>query len=388
MLKSRIGYSKDADSFSSGKETALRAMESFNAPKLGIVACSCLYEAQDLLKGIQSITRDLPIIGCTTAGGIIIPDGIISSDQGFSGMMILDDEDLKVSVSGMERGIDPRETGKQIAIEAIKKAGTRQRPSYFCMIASPKEEELYLLGIQDIIGRVPCFGGSCTDDNFDGEGRILCGDQVISDGCAVAFFYSNKKMANEYTGNYRETKNMGVITKVEQNHILTEIDHTLSLQKYGEWISTSPDVLQGKKLLSASIISPLGIKDPQGTITIIRHPIIGNNDNTMNIRNQIVTGTAVICMETTVDELIFSTGETLKKVKQELKTRPGAYLLMHSAGRMQGIGDRLDEVYKNIKKEAGSTPFMMIFTFGEYGYAGYSANMCGDLMLSFTAFAE
>ena len=61
---------------------------------------------------------------------------------------------------------------------------------------------------------------------------------------------------------------------------------------------------------------------------------------------------------------------------------------MHSAGRMQGIGDRLDEVYKNIKKEAGSTPFMMIFTFGEYGYAGYSANMCGDLMLSFTAFAE
>ena len=63
-------------------------------------------------------------------------------------------------------------------------------------------------------------------------------------------------------------------------------------------------------------------------------------------------------------------------------------LLIHCGGRRAGIADRIDEVHKNILKEARGVPFIVPFTFGEYGYDEHSANICGGLMLSFTAFGK
>ena len=52
------------------------------------------------------------------------------------------------------------------------------------------------------------------------------------------------------------------------------------------------------------------------------------------------------------------------------------------------IGDRIEEVYKQIVKETKDVPFIVPFTFGEYGYDEHSSNICGGLMLSFTAIGE
>ena len=113
-----------------------------------------------------------------------------------------------------------------------------------------------------------------------------------------------------------------------------------------------------------------------------------NEDYSMNIGNHLAVNTAVIQMEATVDELIDSTGKTLKEVRKELSEEVGAYLLVHCGGRKLGIGDRIDEVAKQLKKEAKGVPFMTIFTFGEYGSKEHGANTCGGLMLSFTGFGK
>ena len=63
-------------------------------------------------------------------------------------------------------------------------------------------------------------------------------------------------------------------------------------------------------------------------------------------------------------------------------------MLVHSRGRKLGIGDRLEEVYEQIIRETKDVPFIMIFTFWEYGYDEHSANICGGLMLLFTAFEK
>lgn len=388
MLKTKIGYSVDKDSFTSGKETATKAMEGYTNPKAAFLYGSCKYDSKELLKGVKSVTGMLPIIGCTSSGGIIVPDGIITSENGFSGMMLLDDEDIKIVTAGMERGENPRETGKNIAIEAIKKAGSKKRPSYFYMVASPAEEESYLKGIEDVIGRVPFFGGSCADDNVNAEWKIYCDDKTFTDGCAVAFIYTDKKIVTEYTGAYEETNDRGIITKTDGKRTLAEIDGKEALQKYAEWTGTTIDKLQGMDLLSATILSPLGVKDPLGDLTLIRHPMVGNADGTMNIGNNLEEGTSIIRMETTVNGLIESTKTTLERAKRKLDVEASGYFLVHCGGRKLGIGNRLEEVYENLKEVAGDTPFITIFTFGEYGYANHSANSCGGLMLSFTAFGK
>lgn len=117
---------------------------------------------------------------------------------------------------------------------------------------------------------------------------------------------------------------MGLITEVKNNRTLVSIDGVSALRKYAHWTNVSPSTLIGQNLLVASIHKPLGIKDPLGNLTVIRHPMFGNDmgtrttsDDTITMGNKIVEGTAIIQLEASTDELINSTGTTLRDLKRK-----------------------------------------------------------------------
>lgn len=394
MLKSKVGYSINPDSLIAGQETARKATKELSNAKIGFLYTSEKNDIKSLMKGVRD-TTNIPIIGCTSSGAIIVEDGVITSENGFAGMMTLDDKNLTIGVACHEAGKDARAIGRKVAIEAVENAKTTRAPAYFYMVASPKEEEEYLMGIQDVIGRVPMFGGSAADDFVEGNWKVICNDKIISDGVAVAFFYTDNEIVTTFTGAYNETKNVGLITEVKDSRTLVSIDGISALRKYSNWIGISPANLKGKKLLEVSTTKPLGIKDPLGNLTIIRHPMFGNDmgtktttDDTITLGNKIVPNTAIIQLEATVDELIEATGDTLRETRKQLFTEAAAYILIHCGGRKLAIGNRLNEVHAQLVREAKGVPFITAFTFGEYGYDEHSPNICGGLMLSFTAFGK
>lgn len=393
MLKTKVGYSNIADAFEAGAETARKASEGLK-PKAGLLFNSVAYDQKKLMEGIKSVA-DYDIVGCTSSAGLITPDGYMIDENGVAGMMTFDDENLTVACYGMPKKKNARETGRQVALKALEKAGIDYAPDYFFMSAAPGAEEDYIKGIQDVIGRVPCFGGSAADNTVEGKWSLFYNNEIFNDGVVVAFFYTEKEITTEYTGAYNETDNVGIITEVKDNRTLCKIDGVSALKKYAEWIGSTPQELKGSNLLSASITKPLGVKSPLGGLTVIRHPMFGDDMNTktveddvMNIGNNLVEKTAIIQMEATVDELIDSTGKTLKALKKKSPESAG-YLLVHCGGRRLGIGARMTEVYEQLKKEAGDTPFLVVFTFGEYGYTDdEQSNAAGGLMLSFTSFEK
>ena len=394
MLKSKVGYSKNIDCYEMGVETAKMATKDFTNVKLNFLYTSSGCDIKKLVKGIQSEV-EAPIIGCTSSGGIIVPDGFITSKTGYAGMLSLNDTDMVVGVACHEAGHDPRAIGRKVAIQAVEDAKTTRAPAYFYMVASPKEEEDYLMGIQDVIGRVPMFGGSAADDTVANTWKIICNDKVINDGVAVAFFYTDNEINTTFTGGYHPTENMGLITKVKDDRTLVSIDGISALKKYAHWINVTPNALMEHNLLYASITKPLGIKDPLGSLIVIRHPMFGNDmgtrttaDDTITLGNKVVEGTAIIQLEASVDELITSVGDAMRETKKKMYREPAAFVLMHCGGRKFALEDRMDEVYEAISKEAKGVPFITAFTFGEYGYDEHSANICGGLMLSFTAFGK
>ena len=394
MLKTKVGYSTLKDSYAKGKEAAKNANVGMR-PKLGMMYCSCNDDVEEVVSGAISSMKGAPVIGCTSSGMIITNDGIIESEDGFAGLMSFDDKNMNIGVAAHKAGKNAREIGRKVARQAVENAGENYSPNYFYMVASPKEEEDYLMGIQDVIGRVPMFGGSAADDTVEGNWKIFCNDQVFQDGVAVAFFYTDNDIVTSYTGAYRDTENYGLITEVKNDRTLVKIDGVSALKKYADWIGKKPSELKGQNLLVASITKPLGVKDPLGNLTVVRHPMFGDDmgtktttDDVINLGNKVVEKTAIVQLEATVDELIKSTKTTLKDVKSQLSTEPAGYFLVHCGGRKLGIGDRIDEVYKNLVEEARGVPFITVFTFGEYGYDEHSANICGGLMLSFTAFGE
>ena len=230
------------------------------------------------------------------------------------------------------------------------------------------------------------FGGSAADDAVAGEWKIFCEDKSFGDGCAVALFYTTKEIKNVFTGAYNETDNVGIVTKVENDRRIVEIDHVPALKKYAEWTGLNADELMGQNLLAASVPMALGVKTVQGDLTCVRHPMIGNPDYSFNVGAKVAEKTAVIQLQTDVDGLIDGAVKTIKEVKNGFD--PAAMFLVHCGGRKLCIGDRVDEDFVAIKNAAGDIPFIVAFTFGEYGQMNHSGANINGLSLSFTGFSK
>ena len=215
MLKSNVGWSTNEDSYMQGKDSAAKAVVDLVQTKVAFLYTSVDSNVEKVLEGAKAELGTAPMIGCTSSGGIIVPDGFISGEKGFTGILALGDEELTVGVAGSKKQKTARETGRKVAKEAMERAGKDCVPAYFYMVASPGEEEEYVKGIEDVIGRIPFFGGSAADNTVEGKWSIYTNDAIFSDGVAVAFFYTSKPMANVYTGAYHETTNSGIITKIE-----------------------------------------------------------------------------------------------------------------------------------------------------------------------------
>lgn len=386
MLKANTGSSVNVNAKAAGREAAGAAGAGLENVKLAFVYSSCAYSIGEMLTGVQEALPGVPVVGNTSFTGVITPEGYISGADGFVGVMAMADENMTVGTSTVAKGACAIEDGKTAAKKAMAAAGKTIPPDYYYMVASPAEEEFYLKGITEVIGRVPFFGGSAADNSISGDWVLYSDKGSCPDGIALAFFYTDAKIANVFTGAYRETKDMGIITKVNGRRELAEIDGEPALKKYASWRGMDPENLKGGNLLAESVLSPLGIKDRLGDLTAIRHPMNGNDNYTMAIGNNLAEGTAVIRMEATMDELIDSVGENVNKVK-ELMPKASAYHLVHCGGRRAGIGDRIEEVAQQMIKEADGVPFIAEFTFGEYGFVEDGRNTCGGLMLSFTGFA-
>ncbi|WP_428260502.1 FIST signal transduction protein [Gallibacter sp. Marseille-QA0791] len=388
MLTIKTGNSTNANAAAAGREVALQVKEDLDNMKMAFVYSGVQYDQKEFIDAISAELPGVPLIGNTSFTGVMTPDGFISGEDGFAGIMAISDDELSVGVAGMPKEGTARETGHKVAEKALKAAGKTEAPAYFYMSAPSGEEEYYLKGITEVIGRVPFFGGTAADNTITGQWLLYTDEMVTADGVSVAFFYTDRPFANKFTGAYNETDKAGIITKIDGDRTLVEINGKPAIQQYREWTGAGAEDVAGGNLLSYAICKPLAVKDRLGDLAAIRHPMNGNDDGSMNIGNNLAVNTAVVLMEATVDELISAVGKTLEELKKKIDGPIAGLHLVHCGGRRAGIDARINEVYEQVKQHAGDIPFIMEFTFGEYGYEDDGNNTCGGLMLSFTAFGK
>lgn len=388
MVNTKVGYSENIDAFQSGVETASKA--NLKDAKVGLLFTSCVQDQQEIMKGIKSVT-DIPFLGCTSSAAICTQDGYLNKETGYSGMMTFGGDVEVVVASSKKTAESAREIGQRIAKEAMSKVkGPDQEPDYFFMTASPAEEEEYLKGIQDVIGDIPVFGGSAADNTVEGKWSILCDGEAFQDGCAIAIFFASNEMKNVYTGAYNETDNVGIITKIQGDRTLVEIDHVEALKKYAEWTGKPIDSLMGDKLLVETICAPLGVKDPIGNVIAVRHPMFANEDLSMNIGAKLALNTAVIQLSNTPEGILKANEDTIVTLNKKMNQEVNSYFLVHCGGRRLGLSlsSIEDQIYPLVKKAIPDKEFLMVFTFGEYGSNEHSSNTVGGLSLSYTAFSK
>ena len=388
MLKTKVGYSENVDAFASGAETAEMANVIEN-PQVGLLFTSCVQDQNKIMEGAKSVLGDVPVIGCTSSAALCTQNGYLNKETGYSGMMLFGGDLEVVTAGSAQTSETPREVGRRVARDAISKVkGEDTEPDFFFMSASPANEEEYLEGIQDVIGNVPVFGGSAADNTVEGKWSILNDGEAFADGLTIAIFYTKGEMKNLYTGAYHETSNVGVITKVRDERTLVEIDHEPALKKYAEWTGKTVESLMGNNLLTETICAPLGVKDPIGKVTAVRHPMFGNDDLSMNIGANLAENTAVIELSNTPEGILKANEETINNLNKLMVSEANSYFLVHCGGRRLGLAlsQIEDKIYPEVKKVIPNKEFLMVFTFGEYGMGDHSSNTVGGLSLSYTAF--
>lgn len=386
-MQSFVATSTAATAAGAGQEVAGKIKAGIADAKLAMAYGSCDYDTAELLAAIAAELPGVPVVGNTSFTGIITPEGFVGGDDPFVGILALGGDDLVVGTAGAARDTDecPRCIGKKLAEAAMAAVAKDCPPDYWYMAASPAEEEYYIKGVTDVIGRVPFFGGSAADNTIEGNWMLYNGTESFADGCVVAFFYTDTPFANKFTGAYAETDKFGVVTKMNGDRGIAEICGKPALEVYADWRDMSVDELMGGDLLVASIVAPLGVKDRMGDLTAIRHPMNGNDDHSIAVGAKVAEKTAVILMDGDVDVLVGSVAKTVGELKAYANPKPAAYFFVHCGGRRAGIGDRIGEVADSFIKEADGVPFLVEFTFGEYGFEQDGLNAIGGLMLSFTA---
>ena len=385
-MKAMVGSSILENAYDAGVETAKLSLKGLKTPAVGLLFCSEKYKHEELLKGIKSVAPNLKVIGCTSSGAVMTPDGIISGANGYAAMMVLDDNELCVGVASAPRGNDPRVTGRKVAKAALDNSGKKYAPYAFMMFATPGEEEEYLKGIQDVVGEIPMFGGSACDNNLTGNWKVYTEENVVADGCAVAFLYTTKDIKNVLTGTYAEAENVGVITKMDTKRRILEIDNEPALDKYSEWVGIPREELIGTQLLLKSVEHPFGVKSLDTDLTLIRHPLVSTDEGSINVGANLNEKLAIVELTNDVDGLIGGAVRVIKEVNTDFKT--AALLLVHSSERKNFIGERIDEDFVAIKNAAGDLPFIVPFTLAEYGQKDHTGAKVTNLSLSFTGFSE
>lgn len=386
-MKSFVATSIAASAAEAGREAASKIAAGLDGAKVAMVYGSCDYDSAELLGALAATLPGVAVVGNTSFTGVVTPEGFVGGDTPFVGILALGGDDVTIGTAGAARDSAdcPRKIGRKLAADAMQAAGKDCPPDYWYMAASPAEEEYYIKGVTEVIGRVPYFGGSAADNEIAGKWWIYNGIQTFQDGCVVAFFWTDTPFVNKFTGAYAETNDFGVVTKMNGDRAIAEIDGKPALQVYADWRGLDVESLKGANLLSQSIVSPLGVKDRLGDLVAIRHPMGGNDDLSIAVGAKVVEKTAIIRMEGDVDCLVGSVAKTVGELKDKTGARPAAYFFVHCGGRRAAIGDRIGEVADAFIKEADGVPFIAEFTFGEYGYEDDGLNTVGGLMLSFSA---
>ena len=141
MLTIKTGNSTNANAAAAGREVALQVKEDLDNMKMAFVYSGVQYDQKEFIDAISAELPGVPLIGNTSFTGVMTPDGFISSEDGFAGIMAISDDELTVGVAGMPKEGTARETGHKVAEKALKAAGKTEAPAYFYMSAPSGEEE-------------------------------------------------------------------------------------------------------------------------------------------------------------------------------------------------------------------------------------------------------
>jgi hypothetical protein len=299
-------------------------------------------------------------------------------------------------VGASQGGSDWRAAAREAVRRALAQAGRPgEMPELVWLSAAPGCEEEVLLGIEDVVGRVPIAGGSTADNEVKGRWHQIANDLAYDDAVAVTVMFPTARLAYAFHSGYSPTDRIGRVTRAE-GRVLFAIDGRPAADVYDEW---SGGLLAGMTRSEANIfdrtsLHPLGrAVGAAGGLPYYRlsHPETVRNDGSLTLFTAVEEGERIGLMQGSIDSLVTRAGRVaaaaLSSGEMRADEASGA-LLIYCAGCMLAVRERMSDVVVSVNEVLKGKPFLGMFTFGEQGCFIGGENRHGNLMMSVVVFGK
>jgi hypothetical protein len=367
-----VGVCSLPDSFSAGQEAAQIAIGKINGtPKVLIVFGAMRFNHRELLAGISSVAKDIPMVGGTTAGEI--------SSSGFSTgsvvVMALSNEDLEfVTGIGYDMSSDEAACSVAMANDILKKAAFDPNASLLVFPNGMGGDGLKVLeGLQLVLGKdFEITGGYLGDDE-----RFECTYQyyngVVYKDTIVGLMVMKKKGFRTGVGvrsGFTSIGNSFICTSSEGN-VVKEFEHTKALEMYKDFLGEE----RASRLPAVCLEYPFGIVD--------RNPVdnteslfqlrcglsVDHEKGTISLAASIPEGSEVTLTTASRGDIINGAREAAAQAKKALAgATPMAIIMFSCVGRKLVLGRRVQEEVDAVLECIGpDVPLIGFYTYGEIG---------------------
>jgi hypothetical protein len=318
---------------------------------------------KELLGGVAGIARDVPVIGCSTAGEIA------ASGPGTASVVIMALGGPGFSVATAEANADTqglRQAGADVAASVDR---LDPRPYKVLLLLSDGlggDQQEVVRGAHRVLGaEVPLVGGCAGDDLKMHHTFQFHGDSVLEHSVVGAAIGSEGPIGIGVEHGWRAVGEPMVVTASSGNRVLT-LDDQPALTAYLQRLDAPPEVHADADAFTLfAITHPLGLSRRSGDE--VRFVAGADFDEgSLNCIAALPQGSLAWIMEGDSDSVLEATNVACERAVSELDGQPPLALFAFDCIARKGVlGDGIVAEVGRIAEFAAGAPVAGFYTYGE-----------------------
>jgi len=370
MIKTGVGRSNNSGAAIAGVEATRQALDqSGGKADLIVVFSTVAYNQEEMLKGVRSVSGQIPLVGCSDSGEITT-EGPVSK---YVAVMALSSDSVNFTIGvGGETDKDSFKAGKEAA--GVVKKLTPKPLSLFVMLLDGLAENgaAAVRGIQEVLGKnFPIMGGSAGDDFLFKKTYQYYNDQVLSN-CVIGIGLSGKFSFGVGVRHGWEPIGLPMKVTKAKGGKLIEVNNRPALSIYEDYFGKKAEELIKEPIAKMAYTYPLGMSVEGSPELLIRDVIIANEKGEITCAAEIPEGSDIRLMLGDQEKAIQAAKEAAGSALSQLKeATPKAIFVFDCMARNKLLGARMGEEIVAIQNVLGKDiPLIGFYTYGEQAPLG------------------
>ncbi len=370
MIKTGVGKSNNPDAAIAGAEAAKQALDQAgNKAELIIVFSTVAYDQEKMLKGVRSISKEIPLVGCSDFGEITT-EGPVSKHVA---VMVLSSDTIDFTI-GIGEGTD-KDSHKAgaMAARAVKEKAKRDTSLFMMLLDGLSENGAAAVrGVQEVFGKnFPIMGGSAGDDFLFKKTYQYYNDQVLSNAM-IGIGLSGKFSFGAGVRHGWEPIGLPMKVTKAKGGKLIEVNNRPALSIYEDYFGKKAEELTKEPIAKMAYTYPLGMSVEGSPELLIRDVVIADEKGVITCAAEIPEGSEIRLMLGDREKAIQAAKEAAENALAQLKgTKPKAIFVFNCVARHKLLGARRGEEIAAIQNVLGkNVPLIGFYTYGEQAPLG------------------